>query len=375
MIKMLYLTKKWIEFIIEINTKSNMRQVILNGGPRKRKIKMQGKVKKKFLTVIKILFSVFLISWLFKSIKWSDVKLLLQQAELNWLAIGFAWIVISVLVSAYKWQLICKASNLRLPFKILWRSYWAGLFFNNFLPSSMGGDALRIYWSGKFAGDMAGAASTVIVERILATMGLSLLALAAVPFSQLDIPYLVLFFFVLTLCSLLLLVLLLVPALPKAFQKVFQRFPRVDNFLEGFQEHGKRMRQNSFFLFRALFWSVVFQICVVMVNWSIFKAFHISQVSLWEAALLIPATSVAAMIPLGINGYGTREGAYISLFAYLGVSSTAAMTSSVVFALLVTVSSLWGGWIWLKSGQEIKGGLAVAECDSRKGGRLLCPRS
>jgi uncharacterized membrane protein YbhN (UPF0104 family) len=77
-----------------------------------------------------------------------------------------------MVISVTKWQLLLYAKKINLSWIELWHAYWAGLFFNNFLPSSIGGDALRIIWVGKSRGDSSGAAASVIVERILATAGI-----------------------------------------------------------------------------------------------------------------------------------------------------------------------------------------------------------
>lgn len=159
------------------------------------------RTRKNYILPLKILVSLVLLSWMFRQIKWSEIVFTLSHAHLVWVAAAFGWVVVSVLVSAYKWQLILRASSLELPFKVLWKSYWAGLFFNNFLPSSIGGDGLRIYWIGKHTQDLAGATASVVVERVLATAGLCLAALFAAPFSNTVIPQLIGFFLIILALS------------------------------------------------------------------------------------------------------------------------------------------------------------------------------
>lgn len=333
---------------------------------------MKRQRRKQLTLAIKTLVSLVLIAWLLSSLEWAQVAALLVKADLNWIGLALFWVIISVLVSARKWWFVCMAAGLKLPFKILWNSYWAGLFFNNFMPSSIGGDALRIYWTGKHSSDMPGAAASVIVERILATMGLSLLGIIAAVWTTTEIPYLMVFFAGLMLISIFLLSLILFPALLALLQRIFKSVPKARGFLTGLREHGARLRRRKLLLIKSLMWSVVFQFCVVLVNYSILQAFQVSQVSLPEACLVIPATSAAAMLPVGINGYGTREGAYVALFAYLGVAGAAAMTVSVVFALTVSLASLWGGLIWLREGQRPGGEDAAETSNHGESGQLLC---
>lgn len=317
--------------------------------------------------------SILLVGWLINTIEWGQILMLIQNAGLSWIAVAFIWVILSVLVSAHKWQLICRASGLKLPLKVLWNIYWAGLFFNNFMPSSMGGDALRIYWAGKYAGDTPGAGTSVVVERLLATIGLALLGIIAAPLVNTEIPYLYIFFVIIIIVTFMLMGLILSPAFFLVMSKIFASFPKVTDLLDKLSIHGVRLRKQKGYLAKALIWSLVFQFCVVMVNYSLFQAFHISQITLCQACFVIPATSVAAMIPVGINGYGTREGAYVFLFAYFGVARAAAIAVSIIFALIVSLASLWGGWIWLRNGQKIKEVQINDETnDGREGRQVLC---
>ena len=126
--------------------------------------------------------SAGLLVWLALSIDWQDLNQVWRTVKPEWILAAIAWIVISVLVSVEKWRLVLDAQEIHLFWPELWRAYWAGLFFNNFLPSSIGGDAMRIWWAGQTAHDNPGAAVSVVVERILATTGLALTGLAAAVF-------------------------------------------------------------------------------------------------------------------------------------------------------------------------------------------------
>lgn len=311
---------------------------------------------KKILTVsVKILVSLLLLSWMFSHLEWTELRDTLKNAQLKWMFAALGWVVVSVGVSVVKWGYIFKASLLDVPYSVLWKSYWAGLFFNNFLPSSIGGDGIRIYWTGKYTGDLPGATTSVVVERVLATMGLCLTALLAAPFSRTGIPGLIGLFFVIFLVSLFVLFLILFSQLTDYLQRRLVAWPKAQTFVARLSMHGVRLRNHPGLLVKALGWSILFQLCVVMVNWSIFQGLSVGELSLIEAAYLIPATSVAAMIPVGVNGYGIREGAYVTLFATLNIPGSVAMTASILFALIVSFASLWGGWIWIKEGREING--------------------
>lgn len=330
--------------------------------------------KKYIVLILKLSISAGLIFWLCSGFAWQDLLQLISRMDPLWLWAALFWIVASVGISAYKWALIFQAMTIRIPLPFLWRSYWAGLFCNNFLPSSIGGDGLRIYLSGIYAGDLPAGTASVVMERLLATLGLSLAALLCYAGFPGRIPYLGLFFGGIALLSSGLIFLIFSPGLLSFLSRRFHRAARFCSFLQAFREHGERLAKNKIVLLQALGWSVVFQFCVVMVNYCIFQALHLEQISFGQVAVLIPATSVAAMLPIGVNGYGTREGAYVALFAYLGVSGPEAMAASISFALLVTAASLYGGWLLLR-GKILKGGLAFGEAHCPEGIPVFFGRS
>lgn len=294
--------------------------------------------------LLRLTVSLGLLGWFVFAIQWHEIGRVMAGMNLFWLLTAAVWVTLAVVVSVVKWRIILVAQGLELGWGELWRIYWAGLFLNNFLPSSLGGDALRILWAGKSAGDTAGAAASVTIERVLATGGLALVGLFGAVSVSSARPQIMMLFGALLAVSVFLMAVLLSSWLPALLKN---RENRVACFLYELSCHGRRIREKPSAVFYALFWSVVFQLCVVMVNFCIFNGLKMFQVHWVDLMYIIPAVSVAAMLPLGINGYGLREGAYISLLAPYGVATADAFASSIIFAFVVSLCSLWGGWVWL----------------------------
>ena len=97
--------------------------------------------------------SMILMGWFVFSINWTEIGRAFAGVGYPWLLAAVFWIVIAVVVSVHKWRLILRAQGMRLEWGELWSIYWAGLFFNNFLPSGIGGDGMRIIWVRKITGD------------------------------------------------------------------------------------------------------------------------------------------------------------------------------------------------------------------------------
>lgn len=299
--------------------------------------------------LLRILISLALLGWLIVSIDWKGVSAAILYADYTWFLVAAIWVILSMVVSVGKWRLVLEAQEIKISRYELWRAYWAGLFFNNFLPSSIGGDALRIFWVGKLTGDTAGSTSSVVVERIIATAGLALVGLVGSfliigPDRRIQILFLALL-----LGSLFLLALMVWGRLPV---RLARKSNRVIDFIKGMVNHGARLRGKPGKMAMVLLLSVLFQITVVGVNLAIFKALGINQLNLADLVYVIPATSVAAMLPVGINGYGVRESAYVVLLGAYGVNQGISFAASVLFAFLISIMSLYGGWIWMRKQVE-----------------------
>lgn len=301
-------------------------------------------LKKNQAILLKTVVSLGLLSWLVYTIDWPQLRHVLEEARITWLLPAILLIFLSMYLSTVKWQVLLRAQGFKTIFRDLWMTYWIGIFANNFLPSSIGGDSIRIIITGKRLGDMAGAAASITVERILATFGLAVTGVLASSFArQMSLQVNGLFIVLIIVSSGL--TLLIALASPPGF--LLKKKGRCARFLVGLCQHGGSLKEHwrKVFLVGAL--SVLFQLTVVGVNYTIFRALNITELSFIEVIYIIPAISALSMIPLGINGYGVREGAYVFLLSTYGVDKGPAFAASLIFAFLVSFCSLYGGWLWL----------------------------
>jgi uncharacterized membrane protein YbhN (UPF0104 family) len=296
--------------------------------------------------VLKLAVSLLLLGWLVAGMEWGSIWSTLAGIDPVWLLPAAGWIVAAVVVSVIKWKLILDVQGLRVGWLDLWRAYWIGLFFNNFLPSSIGGDAFRVLHVGRLTEDTAGVTASVVVERLLSSLAMAGLGLAASYFAVRGSGQVMLLFALLLAASLLLTGWLAWGWIPAALAGGQDK---IRCFIRRFVSSGWWLRRHPKTLLWTLFWSLVFQVTYVAANYSLFQGLGLFQVGPGDAMFVIPAAGAIAMIPLSINGYGIREGAYVYLLAPLGVSSAPAFSSSVLFAFLVSLCSLWGGVLWLKS--------------------------
>jgi uncharacterized protein (TIRG00374 family) len=264
----------------------------------------------------------------------------LRSAHAGWLGAGVAVVVVALLVSAWKWQILLAAHGLRVPLTRLFGSYLIGIFFNNFLPSNIGGDVARVHDVARITGRGTAAAASVIGERLLAGLALSLTAAIALLFSfgaasQVGG----------TVTAVLAVFVLLCAAIASRHTRsaIGRAFPRLRHTIVARigRQMGESFRNRPAVL-QVLALSFVFQATVVCLGWITFVAIG-APVPLAACFLFIPIISAIQMVPVSLNGFGVREGAYVFFFGSAGLAAPQAVAASLLFALLVALVSLPGG--------------------------------
>lgn len=303
--------------------------------------------KKKLLTVIlKITISIVILTVLIIFADINKILISLQNFNLKWLPLIFLLITLSVVVSTFKWRILIKAQNVSISFLSLFGYYMSGLFFNNFMPSSIGGDGVRIYLTGKKTNNYSTAASSVVVERILATVTLAFLGVISAAFAQEPSKLAVMLLTILLLVGILLAFILLSGWVPHFLRNIKGKISKA---WISFSTSAGELKHHPKELMICLCESFIFQIIVSLVIGTIMKGLNLPVIPLPDLLLVTSASSVLAMVPIGLNGYGMREASYIYLLQPFGYAPSTALTVSVLFALFVSVFSLIGGLNWVSS--------------------------
>jgi uncharacterized membrane protein YbhN (UPF0104 family) len=127
-------------------------------------------------TVVKLLVSLGLLYFVLRGIDMGALWAQLKSAHTGWLFLALAVYGAMVFVSVWRWQLLLRAQDVDVPTSMLAHSFWVALFFNNFLPSNIGGDVIRIADTAPHTGSRTLATTVIIVDRILGLFALFLVA-------------------------------------------------------------------------------------------------------------------------------------------------------------------------------------------------------
>jgi uncharacterized protein (TIRG00374 family) len=290
--------------------------------------------------------SLALVLWLAWRIDLSALSRRLLTMDGLWVALAFVTVLAAVLVSAWKWGLILKARAHPLPYWRLVRHYFVGLFFNNVLPTTVGGDAVRAWETSKDTGEIAQAVASVVTERLIAGVALGVTALLGLPFVA----------FSLQLLGLVLIFLLVDVALvalflfPKIAVGIVGKLvpPRMAGLHAAITETVLVVRatlKNRTLFIKVALYSIVFQILVAAVNACIFNAMGVA-VSLAQCVIFTPMIFTVTMLPISLSGLGVREAAYWYFFSQVGVTQADAVAASLAFFVIVGISSLPGALLF-----------------------------
>jgi glycosyltransferase 2 family protein len=309
------------------------------------------------LLAFKLAVSIALLWFLFSRIDVGRLWTTARTASLPWLLIALAIYAVAVAASVWRWHLLLDAQRVHVDTNRLAGSYLVALFFNNFLPSNIGGDVVRIRDTARPAGSLTLAAAVVLVDRILGLMGLVLVAAcgatvaagAAGGAARAALPivpaWLWAGFFIGAGLS--------APAVlaPAGFGRMLQPLrvihPEwVDSRIETITGVLARFRDRPTALAGCFSAAVFVQAATVVFYLAVAFALRI-PISPWDLAVIVPLSFVIQMAPVSINGFGVREATFTLYFARLGLPIESALLVSLVPTALVMLFSLSGAAVYV----------------------------
>jgi uncharacterized protein (TIRG00374 family) len=263
-------------------------------------------------------------------------------------------VALAVLISAFKWQVLLKAQGIKKSILKLFKYYTAGFFFNNFLPSSIGCDGARVMLlknelassSQSSLAAYAGAASSVVAERILAMATLGLLGLGGALFASTPSRIAVITLACVCAAGFLIMAVQLTGFVPGF---IARKETKLSTIWKSFASSSAELRKKPLHILICLAGSILFQMFVAFTQQAIILGLGLPALALGDLFYVSAAASVLAMIPLGVNGYGFREGGFIYLLEPLGYEGSGAFSISLLFALFVSAYSLLGAWFWVSA--------------------------
>jgi len=286
-------------------------------------------MNKKTANILRILVSVFLFSFLIiiNLNNFKNVPNTLRNSDVFFLILGIFFYFLGIAGDVFKWDILLRAQNTAISKKYLFNLLFIGFFYNNLFPTTIGGDAYRIYNLSKnkkvpvnesisavFLGRFTGMVSGIFYLILSLLFGM---------YRYLDKPLII----ILLIMLFLVIILIFMLCKPKIF-KIHILFKKT-KFLQKFEEKIK-----SFFKVLSSYRHEVKSLFISLF-YSLSSFYFISRsiginLSIIHFIFMVPLVSIVSNIPISIGGIGVRENTLIFLLIAFGVTESKALTFSII---------------------------------------------
>jgi uncharacterized membrane protein YbhN (UPF0104 family) len=296
-------------------------------------------------SLLKIAVTVIALGFVLWSVALREVIDIFANVQWSWAVAAFLLVVMSLFLRAFRWDLLLQGLGIIIKYGRLVELYFVGNFFNAFLPSGFGGDAVRIF---EIARDVPAniAAGTVLVDRLTGLVMLFVMALLALPFRPDSFPdRLAMLVAIVSVVGIGASIILLDGSL---IRRLGSRLPAllapsgdgpVAQVLNAVQGCGKGA------VARALIVSTIFNL-ILVAWWSVAGKALALDVPYAYYLLVVPILSVALLIP-SIGGLGVRESLAPLLFVGAGVAQAEAVALSLLVFIIMRAASLIGAPVYI----------------------------
>lgn len=297
---------------------------------------------------MRISISLVLLIFLFKNVDSAALVEIIRGSDKSFIILAFLVWFFGYLFCYLRWKMILETIGINLPAKRLISAFSGGIFFNMFLPSTVGGDFVRSvdvsYHSKKTNASIA----TVLLDRLSGFAGSTIVALSALIFGAkviTDQRIILAICFLAFLFSIIALVVFnnffyrfLFRLLPDSTRKIWTGLRSVFQEMHEFKRHKAIIAKN-------LLLSIAGQVVGPVMTYILAISFHL-DVNIVYFFLFIPIIGAVTLLPISIGGLGVRDYMTILLFSSLGISKHFAFAFSLMTFFFLLICAGIGGLIY-----------------------------
>jgi glycosyltransferase 2 family protein len=300
---------------------------------------------------LKLTVSIALLWVLFSRADLGRTVAHFRQMNVLWMSAALAMYGLVLLVSAWRWRLLLKVQTVDVSLSTLTKSFLVATFFNNFLPSNIGGDVVRVADTAPFAGSKTLATTVVLLDRILGLI--ALLAVAAVASALAATVGLRLqgtgyvWLALIAIAAALITFLRFPETVSRMLRAVAHgRAASLQTRLHNLMKAIERFACEPLRVWQAFVGAIAVQGLLVLFYVCAARSLAV-PLPLLAASVIVPVSLAVQMAPVSINGFGVREAVFAFFFTSLGFDVSSALTLSLGSAGLIMLFSLSGGGVFL----------------------------
>jgi uncharacterized membrane protein YbhN (UPF0104 family) len=314
------------------------------GGSRLRGWGMQPALQRALAIAAKGVVTLLLLAVLFRKVDYGATLQHLRDITPFTCILGLLIIYAATALVTVRWDIILRAAGQRFAAGLLFRLNVIGLFFNQALPSSIGGDGIRVWLLHKYGCSLGRALNSVLLDRIAGFIVLTLMSLYGLPkllqllfnISNVETAVGILA----TTCGILVLLFVLARARPRLAQLRVGRL--VAQIVTDVFFLARRPGESA----KIAMLSAVGQVLSFVIIWLILRDLGAS-VSFVGVVIVAPVVSLLLVLPISIAGWGLREALFVVGFGLLNVPEDVALSASILYGLLSAAAALIGGVLWI----------------------------
>jgi glycosyltransferase 2 family protein len=307
----------------------------------------EGKKRRKLISnILKIVISLGVLAVIISRVDLRQTAEHLAQMDWRPFLAAMALYLAGVLVRAYRWGVLVWALGVHVSWWRLVALYFVGAFFSQFLPTGVGGDAVRVYELAQDSKQTAAVISSVLVDRFLGLFFLFAMALVALAAGwEMVPPQVRILIAVVFVASAIGVALLLQRTWIERWGRrlglgrLVGRIKILRELYESVHLYGWAA------LAKASTASIVFNLMLIVAYYLLGLAVGIDQ-PLWIYFLFVPIISALLLVP-SVGGFGIREGGTVLLFAQVGVDDVHALALAAAYDIGVLFTGLIGVIIYV----------------------------
>lgn len=288
-------------------------------------------MKKHRNLILKVFVSVTLLSIIFSRV---DKEMFLSNFRL--LDLRFAPLIILFLIAnytlgAFRWKaLLIHDKEDKISVRYLIYLYFSGAFFNNFMPTSIGGDVYKVYKLGRKMDNTVDAFSATFMERFTGVLALIIISIVSL-------------FDLIGFWSLGILVLFVAGFFAGLWFLGFasKKFAKLKKIYDSLMMY----RGQNRVLVVAFLTSFLIQFIAIFTQYFVFLAIG-EKLPLLYSMFILPVITLAGFVIPSLNGVGVQDALYMRFFAAVGVPEALSLSASIIYHLFRLGVSLIGGVIY-----------------------------
>ncbi|HEY9079689.1 lysylphosphatidylglycerol synthase transmembrane domain-containing protein [Magnetovibrio sp.] len=300
--------------------------------------------------ILKFVISAALVWALMHAVGGGDAVERMLDLRPEWLAVALILGFVQTVVGALRWRAVLIAIKAHLPWWQLFRFTYIGAFFNQTLPSAVGGDAVRGYMAYRSGLAMGPSVNGVLLDRIATVLALVMLVAVMTPFGVAELNVGDWFARTVWLVSVLAVAgvatIMVLDRLPLGLRRF-----RLVAGLSVLATDARCMFLQPGHALHVMFWSALGHVNLSAIIFVLAMGLGV-DITLVDCLLLFPPVLLAQTLPISLAGWGVREGAMVAMFALAGVGAQSALAISILYGFVMILASLPGSAFWLAAGRK-----------------------